>query len=512
MKSKVLGMLSLVAWPMVLGSCQVPIYPDQTKKEEVHIFPVDSDSLFYPYPEEKHSYWNLDKANKKLEVHLKAMDTQFHERKRKEVVVFVHGGMNTEVVGLNNAVIKLRQMSKDRPDVFPVFVTWDSGLLSSHARHMLGDENGVAYYSSSFARPRAIVNSMINFPTDILVGLAEGPRSSFRNGGKVLQGMDRLYDYKPDLFPTRRAYETVLEEQFGVTQKENRFTGFYKQSGKSVPWSVNLGSDDGPRWDKGTAGFVYFPLATGVSMAYQGMGRPAWENMVRRSATLVQMYPTMINYPNGYGKSAGVMARVLEQIAMWQQKDPDLKVTLIGHSMGTMVLNEGFRAMEDSGEPQKRLIPHIKVNRIIYMAAACSIKDFSNTAGRYLLKNPSTECYNLCLHPKRELNEEEPWPALRLAHSGSLLTWIDQMFESPREFEDRTMGSFENCIIAYQSMPATPRFHLKGFSDHADWSGKPSSGIYGPQKHGDFSSYNYWTDAFLQPAKPEEQRYYPVSN
>ena len=176
--------------------------------------------------------------------------------------------------------------------------------------------------------------------------------------------------------------------------------------------------------------------------------------------------------------------------------------------MGAMVLNEAFRGMEptmSSAQRPRGAIPYIKMDRIIYLAAACSIRDFNDTAGQYLMQNTNTRCYNLCLNPAREVKEEFPTYATPIVLSGSLLMWIDEFFERPRDFQDRTLGSFENCIVAYRHMPNTSRFNLKAFKDDSPLVGRSKSG---PQKHGEFASYPFWDEHFLSPCDPNEDRKY----
>jgi pimeloyl-ACP methyl ester carboxylesterase len=203
-----------------------------------------------------------------------------------------------------------------------------------------------------------------------------------------------------------------------------------------------------------------------------------------------------------------VVPQILRTIRGWQQKDPNLKVTFAGHSMGTIVLNEAFRAMDDNAGGNSRNCS-VRVDKVIYLAGACSLRDFSDTAGRYLEKNKNCQLYAVCLHPKREVGEKL-MPYAPLVYSGSLLTWIDQFFQNPRDFPDRTFGSFENCIIAYKYLPQTPRFHLKCFDDNESFFNKlrPESG---PQKHGQMGEFRFWDPVFYQPVKNGERPYYSLA-
>ena len=71
-----------------------------------------------------------------------------------------------------------------------------------------------------------------------------------------------------------------------------------------------------------------------------------------------------------------------------------IHITIIGHSMGTIVANELVRRNSDA-----------HFDRIVYMAAACTIREFCSTVLTYVKSNPSAEFFNLTLHPAQEQGE-----------------------------------------------------------------------------------------------------------
>src|SRR5262249_46576749 len=96
-----------------------------------------------------------------------------------------------------------------------------------------------------------------------------------------------------------------------------------------------------------------------------------------------------------------------------------LRITVIGHSMGEIVLNE---LMEN--------FPDLPYQNIVYMAAAGSIRDFKAMTEPVLRRPrcPDLKFYNLSLHPKAEERDLEEFG---FAPIGSLLMWIDDIFETP---------------------------------------------------------------------------------
>ena len=135
------------------------------------------------------------------------------------------------------------------------------------------------------------------------------------------------------------------------------------------------------------------------------------------------------------------------------KKRPDLELTLIGHSMGTIVLNRALREC-----------PRLRVRDVVYMAAACSIDDFRSSLVPYLTRTHDTRFYNLMLHPAAEVREWQMM-AVDLPPRGSLLAWIDNFLAAPETTLDRTLGSWENAMQTAYVVPAAvrPRITLKGF-------------------------------------------------
>ena len=116
--------------------------------------------------------------------------------------------------------------------------------------------------------------------------------------------------------------------------------------------------------------------------------------------------------------------------------DKTTRITLIGHSMGAMVTNELLREF-----------PQLPYENIVFMAAANSIRDFKAMTEPVLRRPPCPDLrfYNLTLHQEWDAREIELEGA---APIGSLLEWIDDIFETPVTPTDRTLGKWENIVYA----------------------------------------------------------------
>jgi pimeloyl-ACP methyl ester carboxylesterase len=180
------------------------------------------------------------------------------------------------------------------------------------------------------------------------------------------------------------------------------------------------------------------------------------------------------------------------------------QVTLMGHSMGTMVLNEWLR--RDLLEQRKQFYANI-----VYMAAACTVRDFSRAVVPYLVQHRpdakasdpamarGTQFYNLMLHPLADLRERDR--LFDLPPRGSLLVWLDSFLTDPQTPLDRTLGRWNNIIPATDLIPQSVRGQvtLKAFALAAD-DDVPAPGEldYGPQEHGQFRGKPYWCPEFWE--------------
>jgi len=174
----------------------------------------------------------------------------------------------------------------------------------------------------------------------------------------------------------------------------------------------------------------------------------------------------------------------------------DYDVTVIGHSMGTIVLNEFIRNYET--------YPNLKIKNIVYMAPACSIRDFERSIIPYLSSERGKDAhfYLLTLHPWNDAQESN---VAGLIPRGSLLEWIDNFMTTPSTPMDRTLGKWENIIQATHIIPdnVRSRVYIKGFPVGDNWED-------GPQTHGEFDDFRagdlkrrFWDKSFWDVKPPE---------
>ena len=143
-----------------------------------------------------------------------------------------------------------------------------------------------------------------------------------------------------------------------------------------------------------------------------------------------------------------------------------------------------------------RVYDTLPYKNIVYMGAACSIREWAALTLPYLTDHTESRFVNLCLHPiaePREIAAIGRLPIGDLISRGSLLEWIDDMFSSPNDILDRRLGKWDNILQAthiIEDPGVRPRITLKAFD--------VDSGGQKPQRHGEFNGLEFWDPALWE--------------
>ena len=293
-----------------------------------------------------------------------------------------------------------------------------------------------------------------------------------------------------------------------------------QMANKPVPdkFSITTGSDQRNGWDMALAGaqsLVTFPSRLIVAPVLDGVGTSSWNNMLRRVSLLYHVddefhtdrslsQSSRENDQLGLSRvpASGGLSRFMDKFIRKYGSDfkanpGDWEITLVGHSMGTIVLNE---MIGDYGvipnETLRRLIvvPEkdnapliLPFKRIVYMASASTVRHYEDRVIPYLIQNECAQFYNLMLNRMAEIRETN---ALGLSPRGSLLVWIDDFLSGPLTHRDKTLGRFDNFLVTVHDTPEAvkDRIHIKTFSTGSPVKDKE------PEAHGDFGNLKFWDD------------------
>jgi hypothetical protein len=411
------------------------------------------------------------------------------KEEKKRMMIYVNGGLNSLPDMRWQAAVRIPCMKRD--GYFPVFLTWSTGFFSSYWEQILYSRDGARRSRMQFA----------SVPFYILGDIGQG----------IVRSPVTFYEHLQAFWQSSLSQD---KPWFRVADDDRLF----KNDG---PVTANTNVLTDPDVDQASTGWgkwIPYALTTPVRVVTTPFadagGDTAWEAMVRRSRASVRRpaefnnvdpdltktrWNDITKYPGGAGGFSVFFHHLnscIEPRESWIDRYPngrkctderfrevfkDLKITLIGHSMGTIVLNDLVWSY-----------PKLPYEDIVYMAAACSIKDFTRSIMPLLEeRNGNTKFYNLMLHP---LND-----ALELSYGGSvplgsLLVWIDDMYQEPEAWTDRTLGNWANIHASKHVFSERAQKHMlfRVFRREA------KEGNIIPIKHGDFNEtrMDYWRPSF----------------
>lgn len=434
---------------------------------------------------------------------------------KKQIMIFVHGGLNSLGSGLDRApLVGEIKNNTSAKQYFPIFIDWDSGLMSSYGEHLVIIRQGkqeplYGPMTAPFTLLEDVGRSATRFPLAWYHQIATDWKSlTFPNQPYTTDCSTATYDHwmHPEI------------------QSQNALYCALRKDTSSSALKVSLDEAKEADWKKTKmlgrffSYWISMPLKYSIVPIIDGFGKPSWDNMVRRT---LNMYRTPEEFdlrkeigkvneiPEDVETLAGEKIRIKETGALAKflyklddfigKNSEEYEVTLVGHSMGTIVLSEFFRSHKN----YKYL--SASVSNIVYMAAASSIRDFKDAVIPFMQNyNKNAKFYNLTLHPLNDSGEAN-WQYLDVVPRGSLLEWIDNFLTTPATPLDRTLGKWENIIQATHVIPedVRPRVTLKGF-------GVGDKSTTGPQVHGQFDDFcsakdgeycqnwNFWDPVFWE--------------
>lgn len=375
-------------------------------------------------------------------------------RPRKGIAIYVHGGMNTLQGAVARSVILTPSLQNE--GYYPIFVNWQSDPISAYGDHLFWMRNGRLLPQEK--KVEALLTMPLVLFADVMRGVGRVPYD--------------IYGLAADSLKTNRNYDHYRDQQFSrlnLPENNSEMLGFdltdTQMLGRATIYGATL-----------PAKVVTAPLVSAI-------GPGAWGAMNRNARSL------MLVDPVDGKQQKGAFSILLDALGNSVPKTP---IDVFGHSMGAIVLNEAI-AMH----------PRLNYRDIVYMAPACSLHSVQSTVLPYLDQNKKAKFYILTLHPHGEAGEVPGhMVAGQIIHRGSLLVWIDEIFQPTRSFTDRTLGQIDNLTDASGviDIKLKDRVFVRTFGFGA-FSNKPRSPELGPQQHGQFSNYQceFWKPGFYKP-------------
>ncbi|MEO0438945.1 MAG: hypothetical protein AAF098_18825 [Pseudomonadota bacterium] len=424
------------------------------------------------------------------------------EKDTVDILVYVHGGLNS--LKSTNKRLKLTEQiaTDDEHSYYPVFVSWPSDAFSTWSEHLLRIREGktanrtVGWLTSPFILLTDILKSVGKFPSTVYYQLVNEKDWLFSGSKKLEPWLSQSWeDAEKNYCVYAKQADTRCVREVTATQRV--------PSGKIQLNYSQYFSDAGSK-GRGAIHTVTFPVRyTLGSLWHSAISESAWGNMKRRARNIT--YPTYeLDSRAEYGVNTARFFELILNRAQFKKqqgvtgvKSKPYRVTLIGHSMGAIVLNNVLERYRDAWSESDVL------ENIVYMAAAASIRD-TIASVRSVIKprengQQAPGFYNLTLNRVSEVAETHYWA---LIPSGSLLVSVDQHHEDPEHPLERAMGSELNVlstmiVIEEELADAGGPLVFKGFDRE--------KGLL-PEKHGDFGSLPFWRPSTWQIDKKRENR------
>lgn len=327
---------------------------------------------------------------------------------RLHLLIIVHGGMNNyssssqHVTDLMPSPISLpntpvgtypKQGLLNSSCYYPLFINWNSSFGEAISddlfRLRFGDHNP----------PLAISTSPIVLGNRVLSSAMTVPTALFHQGVTMVDGIK------------------------GASQEGDPLLGIIGDTLLNLPaYAISM---------------VVLPFT-------EGIGSPAWGIMKRRVDDATgSIAPAVKTRPDG---AARTLIQALRNSIVaktdcgntqhpnrgpdkycWADTPTEVTVTMVGHSMGALVINRLLEVSEDTSQAVGR--PAFPIDRIIYLAPACSINEAEQLLMPYLDRHPDTHFWLFTLN-KRDESREIPFEGWAVfVPRGTLLAWIDTFLE-----------------------------------------------------------------------------------
>ncbi len=498
---------------------------------------------------------NVLHGRKLLYLYLDEMFQAIARERPDEVVVHIHGGLNN----INGAIQKTALISDDLEThrdqgrrIFYIGICWNSDLFPTYLEHLGLIREGLRQPGKAFVTAPAMLLSDLGgaaarLPLNLLNFLYQDAYtvrpSTFKRTQLAQTRIDQLLHRQAERGPDQSLVVSPADNdrsellrradaaQWLLTQPGKIATTFFLDWLGSEPWK-NMLRRTRTMFERESEFIpaIDFDTARGLAQEISAHGGAPVDA------------DTLLDQMNATGRQ-GAVSYFCEQAQgrlLGLGKRP--VITLIGHSMGTIVSCEVLERFHQ-----------LTLDHVVFMGAACSISDFKAKVIPYLeeqnlrsslgggaseaLKTTlartlrdrgiaaetiaevqrqcdrqnarpaaptKTRFYNLCLHDASENGEKNPGET-DIVQRGSLLTWLDVLYQKPESENDRTLGRWVNAILATDSLPGdvVNRVTIKEFGvdrplsdyirlqDYAYRRNDAASGqdLQEPMHHGDFGRF-----------------------
>jgi len=402
----------------------------------------------------------LDAKTVTLPEHLKRMKAQMEKSGRKKIMIYCFGGMNSFEETIRASAKLTEAIAEDRPDIYPIFVNWDSELFGCYLEDLMYIRQGIVSrwwgpITAPFLLTKNILESFGRLPMDMYYQAAGF--SCFNMSETIVAVYEAL-----------RPQKTNISWYMGEDLSEHK-----------RPILTRFGYLAG------------MPARVFTNALINVFGARGWKEMRRRSRLGFVKDPdtsSVAEYAVSMftAKQDGVFSDFAKMLLEYAQEHPDTEITLIGHCMGAIIATEFLSRY-----------PDIPFKNIVFLAGAASVQETAAAVRPFLRRHPKAHFYNLCLHPWVDWYDMMDYMVLPC---GSVLTWVNDHLTEPVSREEYTVGMWGPSIVYLPRMlrGVERQVTLKAFGINDPVTNVGEDMM--PRQHTDFSSpkIRFWREEFWE--------------
>ncbi|WP_445370721.1 hypothetical protein ACH518_15360 [Methylomonas sp. HW2-6] len=480
------------------------------------------------------------------------IDNIFKQESRKKILIFIHGGLNTQMDSLarlaedprngeicddsKNDKVACKSRNKmilEDNKYYPIFVNWRSSLINSYSDGLFSIRQGKSagiwgYVTAPFIFASDLTKSALRWPN--VIG------SLIYNDAQTAPALKDPQDYPATIaketlckkyqYPYRNKDNQLWDQEdclsnlsfseapdllrlkFKKTIGNNTRNKIIKKEENSKSFDIYIGEDERQAAELVTnfgRYIISFPgkiLTTPIIDTFGGM---SWDLMLRHIDMLFNSEEelTKSELTNTAASKQklldipkhGGLSLFLKKLAdkLREENDKEREIVLVGHSMGTIVANELIR---NFGED-------LPISKLVYVAGAATVHDYETKIFPWLSRDHNRHIYHFQLHPRAEESEKM---AFDIPARGSLLVWIDNFLDKPLSPKQRTVGRYDNLLPSLHNTHYSLRdqISLKVYSAGSDVEHA------NPQTHSDMASrFKFWDDECWNPNSEKPDCVFP---
>lgn len=414
-----------------------------------------------------------------------------------KILVYFHGGLNTYMASDKRMEQQLKTIEAEKTDWhYPIYVSWPSNVGGTILEHWFENREGrwTPWYksglvSSPFIIFEDLVGTVAEFPANLYYQFTNDKDRIFSDNRVVSSSIwhDAFCKFKrkQGALTANNNCDQFMQQQDDFNQFEVITTGGLNniKINRSVYNRTGLQS-----LTEGVRLTLLTPVRYLIGSIWNGaIASHSWDMMKRRARNIV--YPTgdfqerfhskrfLVKKPAGM--HLGTFFQALFKLKS-DNPDLDVELTLVGHSMGAIAINNLLNKYQNQWQSTPVL------SNIVYMAAAASIEDTLSIVPD-ILRNCSRKIpfYNLTLNRVAEVAETYYGGLLP---SGSLLISIDKYHDAPEHHLKRTFGSEINIHSSLQVILDA----FKGIDSPIIFKAFNNENYEKPLRHADFNCLPYW--------------------